>query len=287
MKREKGFTLVELLVVIAVIALLMSILMPVLRKARDQAMRIICGSHIRNLQLGQAMYADSHNNRIMTGGGNWPWDVPFNCIYNMLKYMGTDMSALPNVRVQGDLPVAYSENFYCPANTPQKRARHDNWHFVNGNPNNPNDQGFAVASFFYTWPAGWNSNGKAPITGLGPQGLIGNAQLQDPSKMWVSRLDVPLASSREFIIDATISQTGSANDPYFNPAQYPLGNFAMILCGGNPGGAGIPDSTNHMISDTKVAGGNVGYLDGHVEFRSWSEMRCRWNIVGGCPKWWW
>ncbi len=270
MTRKKGFTLVELLVVIAVIALLMSILMPVLRKARDQAMRIMCGNHIKNLQLGQTMYADSHNNKIMRGGGAWPWDVPFDCIVNMMKYMGTDMSALGNVTSMYNIPLAYSENFYCPANTPQKRARETNFHFSGG---------YAVASFFYTWPAGWNQNGKSRITGLGAQGVTGDALLQDPSKMWIDRLDVPQASSRELIVDATIS-TQESN------VKYPLGNFAMILCGGNPGN-GIPDSTNHMISDQKVAGGNMGFVDGHVEFRPWSELRCRWNITGGCPRWWW
>ena len=75
MKRKHGFTLIELLVVIAIIALLISILMPVLRKAKDQAMRIICGNHVKNLMLAMVMYADSHNYKIPVGGGYWPWDV--------------------------------------------------------------------------------------------------------------------------------------------------------------------------------------------------------------------
>ncbi|MHC4362308.1 MAG: type II secretion system protein, partial [Planctomycetota bacterium] len=54
--RRTGFTFVELLVIVAVIALLVGILLPVLSTARQQATAVVCASNIKHLALALTTY---------------------------------------------------------------------------------------------------------------------------------------------------------------------------------------------------------------------------------------
>ncbi len=61
--KKSAFTLIELLVVISIIALLVSILMPALGKARKQARNVLCLNNLRQLSLTFTLYAHDYDGK--------------------------------------------------------------------------------------------------------------------------------------------------------------------------------------------------------------------------------
>jgi prepilin-type N-terminal cleavage/methylation domain-containing protein len=63
--KKRGFTLVELLVVISIIALLLAILMPSLNAAKQQASAVVCLFNVRTLSTAWHMYAGENRDKIV------------------------------------------------------------------------------------------------------------------------------------------------------------------------------------------------------------------------------
>lgn len=64
-QRRRGFTIIELLVVVGVVAVLMAILLPSLATGRDRARGVQCLSNLRQLGLAQTMYAGDFKGRVI------------------------------------------------------------------------------------------------------------------------------------------------------------------------------------------------------------------------------
>lgn len=62
---HRAFTLVELLVVIAVIGILAALLLPVLSSAKEKARRARCVNNLRQIGLGMTMYANDNNDFVV------------------------------------------------------------------------------------------------------------------------------------------------------------------------------------------------------------------------------
>jgi prepilin-type N-terminal cleavage/methylation domain-containing protein len=70
MKRSKGFTLIELLVVISIIALLLSIVMPSLKRVKEQARNTICQTNLHGMSYAFHTYLDDNKNTYPLGWVN-------------------------------------------------------------------------------------------------------------------------------------------------------------------------------------------------------------------------
>ena len=96
---RNGFSLVELLVTIGIISFLLSIIVPVLGRARDQSNLIICKSHQKNLVTGCLMYSGEHDSML-------PLD----------KKLDNPHVSLINMLSKGDY-IDSMECYFCPSAT--------------------------------------------------------------------------------------------------------------------------------------------------------------------------
>jgi prepilin-type N-terminal cleavage/methylation domain-containing protein len=111
-KKRKGFTFVELLVVIGIIALLISILLPSLSRAREQANRVRCLSNLRS--LGQAMYLYANTYRDRLPNGNFPGAAEPDKGVQVLVPLCEDYASVGVFRCPSDndpLPLKLTQNY--------------------------------------------------------------------------------------------------------------------------------------------------------------------------------
>jgi len=124
---RKAFTLIELLVVVAIIAVLVSLLLPALNTARESAIKTTCLSKVRQIQIGLLMYADEYRNFFPTVGDTnlstlrslallWPGYIAADRTFACPGATAEDL--MTTVLADGVTPFAASYNYQDSA-TPQ------------------------------------------------------------------------------------------------------------------------------------------------------------------------
>jgi prepilin-type N-terminal cleavage/methylation domain-containing protein len=122
-----GFTLIEVLVVVAIIALLVAILLPSLARARDQAQTTACASNLRQLHYAFTMYA--HDNKGVYPGSTHDFGEDWLGYDNQGSADHHGHMHAPEDGVIWKYMSGQSKAYTCPAHPPPRWAEPGYWYY--------------------------------------------------------------------------------------------------------------------------------------------------------------
>jgi prepilin-type N-terminal cleavage/methylation domain-containing protein/prepilin-type processing-associated H-X9-DG protein len=292
-----GFTLVELLVVIGIIALLLSILLPALGKARKQANTVACAANLRSILQGMRMYAEEHKGWIPGSpntSGAFLWEPAFtesNCpsISQIFDYQAPIARAMKKrveegagqtERINRFIGLINAPEFRCPENDILATAYTDD-----GGPAFPTtiwiSYSTATLFLYVSWDepsgagGGWSAGGRkarsdgTPPVGYGPK----------LTKIVNASRKIYIADGGRF---ATVAQAPTMNLAFrgsFGGAYGDIGAWSRYSRawdrgkspGNGAGGSFDPRVFSYRHGNRNNNGPadsfkfNAGFFDGHVE----------------------
>jgi type II secretory pathway pseudopilin PulG len=228
--KTSGLTLVELMVVIALTALLSALLLPALSTAKEKSRRAVCKSNERQLLAVLRMYANENEDYFPSCADNKGY-------YHSIRLSDAVFTNLVD-EAGGNTNI-----FYCP-------------NIVFGSTNNPVQQhdpqyGYIIGYNYLVYDIGTSI--KAPDSTIMPV-------------KW------PSTSTNELLADANFWTPAQSSAGYF-PAQMivvPHAAMGTVTSQGSSFTVGLPGGN---CAGVGAVGGNIGLVDGSVQWRSLSQMQ--------------
>jgi prepilin-type N-terminal cleavage/methylation domain-containing protein/prepilin-type processing-associated H-X9-DG protein len=263
MKNKKAFTLVELLVVISIIAILLAVLMPSLRRAKEQANSVVCKSNLKNYGLAGVMYLQDNENAFPHPKICIDGRATFTDAY-LLKHPKACRWHDEGVEPQGPFwPYLKSKGVHsCPSFTNISRTRgtkhpeHDNNLNIPINPRNTYTMNGFLGSGIVGDPIENDIQNSSPDHKK--YQMIKVTDVKRPyATLFITEENIWIINvqdlGRGYKDDITLS-TSALNDMFFGAGMY---------------GGGDCVATFHKAPDSKMNKGvsNILFIDGHVDER--------------------